>query len=141
MLYLFFEWFATPNIRQSISIEKQLNCIFYLLPVSELKKRWSLPLNQFDPHRFVNVQEVGCTKESTSLGSEYFTFWLFNYACPSRHLHTPIMKRVVARLRIQFNIISIKLGTKAAGQWIFRYDSITTPRCIYIWSKNLIICS
>ncbi|KAG2223899.1 hypothetical protein INT45_009351 [Circinella minor] len=85
-----------------------------------------VPLAQFDPYRFVNVQENCSTKKSTSLGSEYITFGLSHHACPGRYLGTLIIKYVVAELFMKFNI-TVKLGKEQQDSDIFGLIRLPPP--------------
>ncbi|KAI9276992.1 cytochrome P450 [Phascolomyces articulosus] len=73
-----------------------------------------MPLDQFDPYRFVHDEDNSGVQEndaddidirsSTSLGPEFLTFGLSSHACPGRHLGTLIVKNVIAEMVMRFNI-------------------------------------
>ncbi|KAI7849352.1 cytochrome P450 [Circinella umbellata] len=93
---------------------------------SNLGKPIPVPLDQFDPYRFLNVQENGCTKKSTSLGPEYITFGLSQHSCPGRYLGTLIIKYVVAEIFMKFNI-TIKLGREQQDSDLFGLVRLPPP--------------
>ncbi|KAI9253388.1 cytochrome P450 [Phascolomyces articulosus] len=70
----------------------------------------SLPLDQFDPYRFIYVGDD--SKKSTSIGPDYLAFGLFSRACPGRFFALNMIKYIVAELVMKYNITPVSTGKR-----------------------------
>ncbi|KAI9253385.1 cytochrome P450 [Phascolomyces articulosus] len=62
----------------------------------------ALPLDQFDPYRFMHIPDD--SKTSTSIGPDFLTFGLFGRACPGRFFALNMIKYIIAELIMHYNI-------------------------------------